>query len=280
MADDWNKAVRILKEEIIKNRKEIKSAIEASESKLLLKIEELNHRVNNLEAENAVLNDKIEALEITTRKNNIIIFGLEDSEEVSPSGICKNLKKLLNVDVHTSDLNNLYKLRTQGRNPLKVEFVSYLKKLEVVKQCRKLRGTGIGISNDLTYKQRCENKILRNYLNKARQNPNDNSYIKGSRLYINNVAYTVGELEKNEKSYLEERKASSAPPTPRTRNFDEVLLQGAQPERENIPEETKEDKKTPINTNRNRNPPKATAAPAEKDRLKSLRSGSSSSTRS
>ncbi|KAG5868561.1 hypothetical protein JTB14_003244 [Gonioctena quinquepunctata] len=74
-----------------------------------------------------------------------------------------------------------------------------------------------------------------------------------------------------------ERRESSVPPTPRTRNFDGV---GAQSEKGNIPEEAKEDKKTPSNTARNRNPPKTTAAPTEKDRLKSLRSGSSSSTRS
>ncbi|KAG5889785.1 hypothetical protein JTB14_004528 [Gonioctena quinquepunctata] len=251
------KAIKVLREEIIKNKREIKFAIGASESKLLLKIEELNHRVVNLEIEN----NKIEALKITTEKNNIIIFGLEDSEEVSPSTVCKDIKKLLDVEVHISDLNISYKLRTQGRNLLKVELVSYLKKLEVVKQCRKFKGTSIGISNNLTYKQRCENKILRNYLNKARQNPADNSYMKSNILYINNVAYTVEELVKNENSYLEERKASSAPPTPMTRNFDEVLQLGAQSEKGNIPEEAKEDKKTPSNTGRNKNPPKTTAAP-------------------
>ncbi|KAG5898232.1 hypothetical protein JTB14_005608 [Gonioctena quinquepunctata] len=123
MANELEKAVRVLREVIIKNRKEIKSAIDASESKLLLKIEEINHRVNNLEIEYTILNNKIEALEITTKKDNIIIFGLEDSEEVSPTTVCKYIKKLLDVDVHISDLNNLYKLRTQGRNPGRIHFV-------------------------------------------------------------------------------------------------------------------------------------------------------------
>ncbi|KAG5895270.1 hypothetical protein JTB14_015136 [Gonioctena quinquepunctata] len=217
-------------------------------------MEELNHRVNNLEIENTILNNKIEALGITTRKNNIIIFGSEDSEGVYPSTVCNDIKKFLDVDVHISDQNNLY---------LQI-------KLEVVKQCRKLKETGIGISNNFTNEQRCGNIILRNYLNEARQNPADNSYIKGNRLYINNGAYTVGELEKNENSNQEEQKASRAPPTPKTRNFDEVLQLGAQSEKGNIPEEAKEDKKTPSNTGRNKNPPKSTAAPIEGDRLKSL----------
>lgn len=52
--------MKVLREEII-NRKEDKAAIEASESKLLLKIEELNHRVNTLQIENSMLTNKLEA---------------------------------------------------------------------------------------------------------------------------------------------------------------------------------------------------------------------------
>lgn len=49
------KVVKTLKEEIVRNRKGIKSAIEVSEVNLLLKIEELSHKVNNLEIENNIL---------------------------------------------------------------------------------------------------------------------------------------------------------------------------------------------------------------------------------
>lgn len=41
---DQEKVLKTLKEEIVRNKKEIKSAIDASEANLLLKIDEPNHR--------------------------------------------------------------------------------------------------------------------------------------------------------------------------------------------------------------------------------------------
>ncbi|KAG5868238.1 hypothetical protein JTB14_028842 [Gonioctena quinquepunctata] len=100
--------------------------------------------------------------------------------------------------------------------PVKIEFISYLKKTEILKQTKKLKGTGIAISHDLTFKQRHEQKILKTFLNRARENPSDHSYIKRNKLYVNSKAYTVEELQ--EISYSEERSEEhntySAPATP------------------------------------------------------------------
>lgn len=114
MAGEWEKAVKTLKEEIVKNRKEIKSAIETSERNLLLKIEELSHRVNSLEVENKLLTNKIESLEIQTKKNNIKIFGLDNPDEISPALVCEKLQDLLKIEVKITDLNNTYPLKTVG----------------------------------------------------------------------------------------------------------------------------------------------------------------------
>lgn len=285
MANEWEKAVKVLREEITRNRTEIKAAIEASESRLLLKIEELNHRVNKLETENNFLTNKIETLEITSKKNNIIIFGLQTSEDLSPLTVCKELNTRLDVEVQVSDLNNIYRLKTQGRKPLKVEFISYLKKLEVLKQCKKLKGSGITIANDLTYKQRCQNRILRSHLNQARQNTSDRSYIKGNKLYINNRAYTVEELEENEYTSTEERKINSAPSTPIIRNLEKELELNEQTEKRSegtlddssAIEKSSEAKKsknsnTPT-TSHNKKSAKTAADQPTRERIRSLRSG-------
>lgn len=50
----WEKAINTLKENVLKNRKGIKLAIETNEVNLLLKTEKLNHRVS-LEVENFYL---------------------------------------------------------------------------------------------------------------------------------------------------------------------------------------------------------------------------------
>lgn len=284
MASELEKAVKTLKEEIVKSKKEIKSAIEASEVKLLLKIEELNHRVNDLEIENNNLTNKIETLEIISKKNNIIIFGL-DKPDLSPTLICEKLKGLLKIDVKLSDLNNVYPLKTTGRKSLKVEFISYSKKLEVFKNCKNLKGTGIGISNDLTYKQRQENKILRSFLNRARQNnPEDRTFIKGNKLYINNKAYTVEELEENVKSHSGERKINSAPSTPQKFNLSESENQtdehfSKEVQREVFRQDSVEGLPSTPSEHNPKKTSKAAISTQPKDRLKTLRSGSTSTSR-
>ncbi|KAG5871285.1 hypothetical protein JTB14_037085 [Gonioctena quinquepunctata] len=96
------KVVKVSKEEIIKNRKEIKSAIEASEK-----------------IENTIHTNEIEALEVVT-KNNIIIFALENSEDSSAPSVCRELKKLLDVEVHVSDINKSYR-RKNAKKLMKLQ---------------------------------------------------------------------------------------------------------------------------------------------------------------
>ncbi|KAG5867040.1 hypothetical protein JTB14_008339 [Gonioctena quinquepunctata] len=218
-------AIKNLREEVIKNRTEIKSSIEARETRLLLEIEEMKQKVNNLETENQILTNKVEILEMNSEKNNILIFGLESSEDISATSVTKKLKTLLDVNVNEADLNNLYRLNKSEKPPVKIEFICHLKKTEILKQTKKLKGTGIAISHDLTFKQRREQKILKTFLNRARENPADQSYIKGNKLYVNSKAYTVEELQ--EISYSEERSEDrntySAPATPNTRNSENEL---------------------------------------------------------
>lgn len=284
---EWEKAVKTLKEEIVRNGEEIKLAIKASEANLLMKIEELNHRVSSLEVENCHLSNKIETLEILNKKNNIIIFGLDKPELQTPNQICQELKNCLKIDVELTDLNNAYPLKTTGEGkPIKVEFVSYLKKAEIFKNCKNLKGTGISIANDLTYKQRQENRILRSYLNSVRQTyPEDKTYIRGNKLFINNRAYTVEELEESDRIHPGERRVVSAPPTPQRRKENEThpkvpeLNSNKETSKEITCQlTTEENPSTPPAQNSKKNT-KSSAAAQPKDRVKSLRSGSTSSNR-
>lgn len=215
MESEFLRVIKQLQEEIVRNRKEIKSAIEASETRLLLKIEELKQKVSSLEIENKILKNKTEILDRNSRKNNIIIFGLKDSEGNTANKISKKIGELLGVDVKETDINNFYRLDKSAKPPIKVEFLSYLKKTEILKKCKKLKDTGIAISNDLTIEQRSEQKILRSFLKRTRQDPTDQSFIKGNKLYINNRAYTVEDLQEIE--YSEKRNVNSAPATPNIR---------------------------------------------------------------
>ncbi|KAL3288565.1 hypothetical protein HHI36_003004 [Cryptolaemus montrouzieri] len=82
-------------------------------------------------------------------------------------------------------------------SPIKIEFVSYSTKREILSRGIKLKGTGVVISHDLTQQPRKEISILRKHMKKARTSGKQ-IYIKRDRLVIDNKQFTVGELEERE----------------------------------------------------------------------------------
>ncbi|KAJ8947832.1 hypothetical protein NQ318_009976, partial [Aromia moschata] len=190
--DDSRVTNKQILEEIITIKKELKAIVEATEVRLLLKIEEFNNRLNKIEKENHEIKNKIETLERNQRKNNIVIFGLKrEANDISPEFVCNKVSEIIDVTLNESDLNNIYSLGSSG----------------------------ITIANDLTVKQRQENKILRKHLLLARQNKRINCYIKQNKLYLDDDIYTVEELEDIDditQHITTRNRPSSAPGTPTT----------------------------------------------------------------
>lgn len=204
-------------EELVLVKQELKSAIEASEVRLQLKIESYNGKIRNLEKENQNLRRKVEILERNTKKNNIVVFGLhKGKEEFSVDNICNKLNSHLGVRITRADINDTYLLGRSQNCPVKVEFISNLTKINVLRNCNKLKGTGVTISADLTKVQQQNHKILRSYLKKLRETGEEGCYIKGEKLYRNNIGYTAEEILEIEETIetVEPTKVSSAPPTP------------------------------------------------------------------
>lgn len=207
-------------EEILKNRSEIKNIIEASETRLLLKLEEANHKINNLEKENEQLKNKIEYLERENRRNNVAIFGLHQNKESSldETGICNQLNSILGTNLKETDIANLYLPRNNTRGPIRIKLTNNYTKKYIFKNCYKLKGSKYSIANDLTLTQQRDQRILKKHLNLARIDGNKNCKIIGNRLIVNSTSYEIEDLLKNEET--EERNLrtsrSSAPVTPNT----------------------------------------------------------------
>lgn len=201
-------------EEIKKTKSELKNIIEASEARLLLKLEEGNQRIKLLEEENRELKLKLEQTERRLKKNNLIIFGLEKQEK-DTNFLCAEIKKVLKVDLSASEINNFYSLGKQPKAPLKLELVSYLTKQKILKNTKLLKGTGIFIAEDLTYQQRQEQRALKTYLNEARASQHyKKSFIRGNKLVVDNVKYTLDDLKEAAENKEGEHKQHSAPNTP------------------------------------------------------------------
>lgn len=206
-----------LYEEVLTSKQEIKSAIEASEVRLLLKIESYSEKIRKLERENSELKQQIEILDRNSRKNNIVVFGLMKSEEEpSVENLCNQLNTKLGVEIAKTDISNFYPLGKSRDCPIKVELVSTFTKNHILRNCKKLKGTNISISADRTRKQQETNKILRNYLKKIRDSGEEGIYIRGEKLYRNNIGYTAEDILEIEENCEppDDSKAASAPETP------------------------------------------------------------------
>lgn len=158
-----------------------------------------------------ILEKRCIQIERKLRRNNIILFGLTlDGSDLVNQTIVK-LNQLFNLNITTSDLNNIYRIGKGSSSPIVVEFTSFLKKREIFKSPEKLKalkGTGVSVANDLCKEDREEQKILRRHLSEAKRR-NEDARIIGHKLEINKIAYTVSELEATDTEYEAENNSDN-----------------------------------------------------------------------
>lgn len=193
--DLYAKLLDAIQSEAKKTKIDITLEIQKENEKILQKLNEQNKKIANLEKKCTELQLKNLNFERQSRKNNLIIFGLEIDQKTNLlDSVLKKLKDLLDVDIFDNDINNIYQLKNGKICPIKVEFVSYLKKLSILKKVSKLKGSGISIAQDLCKEDRQEHKILQEYMKLARSK-HLHAKIKGYKLQINNDFYTCEELQ-------------------------------------------------------------------------------------
>lgn len=175
------------------------------ETKLLAEVGEIKAGFVEIERLREVVSKqehRIDLLENKLRKNNLVIFGTEEknSDELLTS-FCGTVNDLLNIELRENHIDDIYKLKNRdGTSRVVVRLVSYLKKLEILKHCKKLKNTAIYISNDLSLKQREDRKQLIKYRGIARKN-NKEAFIKNGKLIVDGRSYTLDELADEERKY-------------------------------------------------------------------------------
>lgn len=190
----------VLKADVAELKSEIKTEI--ADIKNIL-TEESNKR-KELEIRQNQIEERIARIEKLARKNNIVIFGLQPREENLLSYTIEQLNQHLNVNINALHINNLFSLgKNQNNPPVLVQFTSFLTKLEVLKQSKNLKGTGIHISEELSKEERENRKVLVKHQKQAR-GKNLNAYIRNNKLIINHEAFTAEELENIESDWEEE----------------------------------------------------------------------------
>ena len=84
-----------------------------------------------------------------------------DRKEPLVDIVITKLNLLLQLNLTVSCLNNVYLLgKSEGTRPILIQFLSYFTKVQVLKECKKLKGTSISITEDLTKEEREVRRVL------------------------------------------------------------------------------------------------------------------------
>lgn len=197
---------RQIKEHQLQTCQDIKEEIRSVQSELLNEIRDLREENKQLKDANSKLHDRLERAENKLRKFNLIAYGApETSTEIDDIQAFLNIiNNSLKVDCRFEDIRDIYrigKVKQGSCRPLFVEFINYKLKLEVLKNAKALKGTGIFLSNDFTPEEQQRRKFLREALKLAQDN-NYQATIKKNILYVNSRAYTYEELKNQNPTFL------------------------------------------------------------------------------
>lgn len=148
-------------------------------------------------------NKRIEMLDKEVRRKKIVIKGIEEAEEESRLMIQEKIRCMLrdmgisiNIEGEISEIKRIGQVfqGRKGPRPVLVEFVSWNKKMEVLKASNTLKGSEIWISGDYTKQVQEQRKFLIQRMKEARAK-GYSATIKQNDLIVNGERYTIKQLE-------------------------------------------------------------------------------------
>lgn len=126
------------------------------------------HEVMTVETNKLVreLSVKVEDLENRSRRNNIIIYGVEEGDNEQNADLQQQIvkgifKDILKVNVTSVERMHRIGRKTQNRErPVILKLYNFSEKMLVLRNCGKLKGTAISISEDFSARVRDLRKKL------------------------------------------------------------------------------------------------------------------------
>ena len=168
-------------------------------------VTELQVKLTQVQSENKKLLQSIDILESKRRKNNVIIFGVDEQDNgESPGTTVENICEQLDVDISPGMISDAYRVgRNKGKRPIVCTVSSFRKKTEIM-QKNKAKGQ-FAILHDLTKKERREKKELKGRLDEARSR-GYHAYIRHGNLIVEGQTFTRDDLLGNAAIPLTEEK--------------------------------------------------------------------------
>lgn len=222
-------AIQKQNEDVLKQNSVIKTNIEEMKRSVDIEIKKLKVDITNLEKENSTLKSQLLETGRRLRKYNIVIHGIkEEIDDNLLQVVLEIIRNKLNIQASTEQIRDAFRLgkkNNKQQRPILVELQSYFLKNEILKNCSKLKGSKIYISQDFTPYDLKVNKVLRDHMLLAR-NQKYAAKIKNNILIVNGDTYTYEQLVEDtpdlfnkrnidsELPYYNIKQINSAPATP------------------------------------------------------------------
>lgn len=205
MSEEISTLFTLMKQELEKQATTITDAVTAKITQTIdEKIRPLAEENKTLRLEIENLNIKINNLENADRKNNIIIHGIEETENNYEElfNTAMEVMRKINVKIASYDLNKMYRIGkpdTGKTRAILISFTTFNKKIEVLQNKNKMPASTY-ITEDFSKETLGKRKELQKQLKEERAKGND-AFIKNNKIII------------KEKTGSEKRKWVSASPT-------------------------------------------------------------------
>ena len=191
-------------EEMRAGRREILERLDGHSAVLLelksfqQRVESLESTVATLEAENNFLSRKIDYLENQSRRNNLLVFGLDDlpGESWSDSeSLVRDIGDRIGVHLEEHDIERAHRVGSRrGRRPIVVKFATFKKREAfLMSAARQLRDTRVKVAEDFSVTVRNTRKALGPYLQDARAKGHRAS-LRFDKLLVDGKPFTLEKL--------------------------------------------------------------------------------------
>lgn len=205
MSEEMSLLFSMMKQELEKQTTIITEAVTANIMRSIdEKIKPLVEENKMLQLEVEILNSRINRLEDTNRKNNIIIHGVEETETnfAGLFGIVGEILGKICVRVENYDINKIYRLGKQSTGkirPIMISLTTYNKKIEILKGKTRMP-VNTHITEDFSKETLQKRKELQGQLREERE--------KGNQAFIKNNKVIVKQTKETEKR---KRDSSTSP---------------------------------------------------------------------
>lgn len=177
------------------------------------KLKPLKEENENLKTEVQHLQEKIKTLELEKKRNNIVIFGLEENTEYKPIDSARLIiEEKLNVKLEKHEIIKAHRLgfkkdKAKAR-PILVSLTTNWRKNEIMKNKNKLP-KGISISEDFSKETLAKRKELMPKLQEERKNGRL-AYLKEDKLIVRDAREQSRDKRKREASSSPQDETSEA----------------------------------------------------------------------